>query len=277
MNWFLLALLAGTASNIFNIFNRSSLKERGDSTLYSWFFELVRFFIFFAYFLTSPAFPTHLSTYMWLAALGCNEAFSVYFFMKSHRHTKLSVSTFIIKLQLIWTPLLASLFIGERLSMRDYTGIAVVLLGIGVGIYNPKMKPDKGTIITLISSFFIALNAVFTKGAADGASTPFLMMCMSLPAALFFPFLMKQFRHRAIHMSRQFILNSISGIVFNIIAMTLAVSAIRLGSTSKVTAVYQAMMIIAIIYGVIFLKERENIPQKLAGSAITVLGLFLLL
>lgn len=276
MNWFILALLAGTASNIFNIFNRSSLKERGDSTLYSWFFELVRFFIFLAYFLTSPSFPTQLSTYLWLAALGCNEAFSVYFFMKSHRHTKLSISTFIIKLQLIWTPLLASLFIGERLSVRDYTGIAVVLLGIGIGIYNPKMRPDKGTVITLISSFFIALNAVFTKGAADAASTPFLMMCMSLPSALFFPFLMKQFRHRVIHMSRRFMMNNIGGVIFNIIAMTLAVNAIRLGATSKVTAVYQGMMIIAIVYGIIFLRERENILQKLVGSTVVVLGLFLL-
>ena len=276
MDWFLLALLAGTASNIFNVVNRSTLKEKGDSTLFSWLFEVLRLCIFICAFLINPIFPQELSTYGWLIALGLNETASVYFFMKSHRHTKLSLSTFLIKLQLIWTPLLAYILIQERLNNADYLGIGIILLGIFVGVYSPKMKADKGIIVTFISSFLISLNAVYTKAAAGDASTPFILIMMSLPSVFFFPFLMKQFRVRIQDMSIHFVKSNAVGVLFNVVAMSLAVGAIRLGSTSKVTAVYQGMMIISILYGIVVLKEKDRIIQKLVGTAITVFGLTLL-
>lgn len=62
----------------------------------------------------------------------------------------------------------------------------------------------------------------------------------------------------------------------NVVAMFLAVSAIRMGETSKVSAVYQGMMVIALLYGVIVLKERKQIWQKIIGAAITIFGLFIL-
>lgn len=276
MSWLILALLAGTASNVFNVINRTTLKERGDSTLYSWLFEVVRLVIFFIAFAVNPVFPTQSATYGWLMLLGINEAASVYFFMKSHRHTKLSLSTFLIKLQLIWTPLLAYFIIQERLNKGDYLGISVILIGIFIGVYSPKMKADKGVVITFVSSIFISLNAVFTKAAAGDASTPFILFMMSLPSVLLFPFLMKQFKDRLQHMNGAFVRNTLVGVLFNVIAMSLAVSAIRLGSTSKVTAVYQAMMIVSVLYGIVVLKEKEQIIQKLVGTVITIYGLILL-
>lgn len=276
MSWLILALLAGTASNVFNVINRTTLKERGDSTLYSWLFEVVRLVIFFIAFGVNPVFPTQSATYGWLMLLGINEAASVYFFMKSHRHTKLSLSTFLIKLQLIWTPLLAYFIIQERLNKGDYLGISVILIGIFIGVYSPKMKADTGVVITFVSSIFISLNAVFTKAAAGDASTPFILFMMSLPSVLLFPFVMKQFRYRVQHMNGAFVRNTLVGVLFNVIAMSLAVSAIRLGSTSKVTAVYQAMMIVSVLYGIVVLKEKEQIIQKLVGTVITICGLILL-
>lgn len=276
MDWFILALLAGTASNLFNVINRTTLKEKGDSTLYSWLFEIIRLVIFLVAFVAKPVFPTQPSTYGWLALLGINEAASVYFFMKSHRHTKLSLSTFLIKLQLIWTPLLAYLLIQERLESADYLGIGIILVGIFVGVYSPKMKSDKGIIITFVSSVFISLNAVFTKAAAGDASTPFILFMMSLPSVIVFPFLMKSFVPRIRDMSGLFVKSVAASVVFNVIAMSLAVNAIRLGSTSKVTAVYQGMMIVSVLYGIIILKEKEQIAQKLIGTAITLFGLVLL-
>ncbi len=276
MDWFILALLAGTASNMFNVVNRSTLRERGDSTLYSWLFEVFRLAIFMCAFVVNPTLPKHLSTYGWLVALGINEAASVYFFMKSHKHTKLSLSTFLIKLQLIWTPLLAYVLINERLNSSDYLGIGIILLGIFIGVYSPRMKADKGIVITFISSVFISLNAVFTKAAAGDASTPFILLMMSLPSVLVFPFLMKSFAPRIRTMSGLFVKSVAASVVFNVVAMSLAVSAIRLGSTSKVTAVYQGMMIVSVLYGIIVLREKEHIAQKLIGTAITLFGLALL-
>jgi transporter family protein len=276
MNWFILALLAGTASNFFNILNRSSLKEKGDSTVYAWWFEVLRFLVFLLIFLPQMVFPHNLEDYFWLLLLGVNEAASVYFFMRSHQLTDLSLSTFVIKLQLIWTPLLAYLFIGERLSFADYGAIGIILIGIFIAIYSKKMKNNKGIIITFISSILIALNAVFTKKVTGLSSTPFIMMSMSLPAIILLPFLMKNSYKRIISVSRKTFLQCVSGTMSNIVAMFLAVSAIRLGSTSKVSAVYQGMMVIALIYSIVFLKERKQLWQKIIGAGVTIGGLYIL-
>ncbi|MCX6732879.1 MAG: DMT family transporter [Candidatus Roizmanbacteria bacterium] len=276
MNWFILALLAGTASNFFNIFNRSSLKEKGDSTVYAWWFEVIRFIVFLIIFLPQQVFPQHVGDYFWLLLLGLNEAVSVYFFMRSHQLTDLSLSTFIVKLQLIWTPLLAFFFIGEHLSLLDYGAIGIILVGIFIAIYSKKMKNDKGVIITFISSLFIAFNAVFTKKVTGISSTPFIIMSMSLPSIIIFPLLMKSSYKRIVTISKKTFLQCLSGSISNIIAMFLAINAIRLGSTSKVSAVYQGMMIISLLYSIVILKERKQLWQKIVGAGVILLGLYIL-
>lgn len=276
MNWFILALLAGTASNFFNIFNRTSLKEKGDSTVYAWWFEVIRFVVFLFLFLPHVVFPQKIEDYFWLLLLGVNEAASVYFFMRSHQLTDLSLSTFVVKLQLIWTPLLAYLFIGERLSMSDYCAIGIILVGIFIAVYSKKMKKDKGIIITFISSILIALNAVFTKKVTGISNTPLIMMSMSLPAIILLPFLMKNSYKRIITIPKKTFMQCLSGTISNIVAMFLAVSAIRLGSTSKVSAVYQGMMVIALFYSIVVLKERKQMRQKIIGATVTIVGLFIL-
>ncbi|MCX6730247.1 MAG: DMT family transporter [Candidatus Roizmanbacteria bacterium] len=276
MNWFILALLAGTASNFFNIFNRSSLKEKGDSTVYAWWFEVIRFIVFRIIFLPQHILPQHVEDYFWLLLLGINEAVSVYFFMRSHQLTDLSLSTFIVKLQLIWTPLIAFVFIGERLSLLDYGAIGIILIGIFIAIYSKKMKSDKGIVITFISSLFIALNAVFTKKVTGISSTPFIIMMMSLPSIFILPLLMKNSYKRIVTISKKTFLQCLSGSISNIIAMFLAINAIRLGSTSKVSAVYQGMMVISLLYSVIVLKERRQLWQKVIGVVVILLGLYVL-
>lgn len=42
MEWLLLSVFAGLASNGFNITNRTALKDKGDYISYAWWFEFVR-------------------------------------------------------------------------------------------------------------------------------------------------------------------------------------------------------------------------------------------
>jgi len=276
MNWFILALLAGAASNFFNIFNRSSLKDKGDSTVYAWWFELFRFLVFLILFLTNTILPSEPIAYLWLLLFGLTEVFSVYYFMRSHQLTELSLSTFVIKLQLIWTPILAFIFIGERLMLVDYCGIAIILFGIFIAIYSPEMKKDKGIMITFISSLLISLLAIFVKKAADYAITPLVMMSMSFPSIVILPLLMKNAQQRILSISKNSLRKNILGALSNVVAMYLSVSAVRIGSTSKVSAVYQGMMVIAIFYSIVVLKEKKQLWQKIIGAGVVILSLSLL-
>lgn len=276
MNWFILAILAGTASNFFNIFNRSSLREKGDSTVYGWWFESIRFLIFLSIFLFNPIFPKEPVAYLWLSLFGLTEIGSIYFFMRSHQLTDLSLSTFVIKLQLIWTPIFAFIFISEHLSFADYGGIGIILVGIFIAVYSRGMKKDKGVIITFISSLLISLLSVFMKKSSEYASTPLILMFMSFPSIIILPLLMKQAKKRIRGISRKNLTKNMLGALSNVVSMYLAVSAVRLGSTSKVSAVFQGTMVIALAYSIIVLKEKKQMWQKIIGAGVTIFGLFIL-
>ncbi len=56
----------------------------------------------------------------------------------------------------------------------------------------------------------------------------------------------------------------------------LLAKAIELGPVSIVTALYQGMMIVSVLAGIIFLKEREGALRKIAGSFIALAGVLLL-
>lgn len=274
MNWFILALCAGALTNIFHIFNRSSLKEKGDSTVYGWWFEFFRFIAFLVLFSFNPLLPKEQIAYIWLAVLGFTEIGSIYFFMRSHQLNELSLSTFVIKLQLIWTPLFAIIFIGEKLSFNDYGGIGIILLGIFIAVYSKGLKKDKGMVITLIASVFIALLSVSIKKATEYTTTAFILMAMSLPSILILPLFMKDAQKRIVGISKNRLINNMLGATANILAMFLSVSAVRIGSTSKVQAVVQGMMIISLLYSIFVLKENKSIWQKIIGASIIAVGLY---
>lgn len=59
-------------------------------------------------------------------------------------------------------------------------------------------------------------------------------------------------------------------------ANTLAMYALRIGDVSKVTAIYQAMMIVSILAGIVLLGERQDAKKKIVGALITILGVIIL-
>jgi uncharacterized membrane protein len=62
----------------------------------------------------------------------------------------------------------------------------------------------------------------------------------------------------------------------NIVSLFFFGLAMQHGEASKVNAVYQGMMVFAVLAGILFLRERTNIPKKITGTAITLIGVVLL-
>ena len=62
----------------------------------------------------------------------------------------------------------------------------------------------------------------------------------------------------------------------NFISVYLFIIALSIGETGKVTALYQGLMVVSVLAGIIFLNERRDITKKLIGTAVTLVGVFLL-
>ncbi len=275
MNWFYLAVLAGLASNGFNITNREALKDHGDSTAYGWWFEFIRttFFIILLFLKPLPLITPSLLLPLFL--VGISELFSVYVFMKMHAYTGLSISSVISRLRVIWSPLIAWFLLSERLTLSEYIGILAIFVGIAVVTSPKEIREDKGIKIALLFSFSSALLSTVVKSASAVATTELVIIAQGIIPLFVLPFLMRSSLSRIWNTASNQLPQVLTAGAFNIASSYLLVEALRLSDASKAVGVYQAMTLFSVFYGIFILNERDKMERKIIGSIIVIIGVIL--
>jgi len=276
-SWIILSILAGLASNAFNFISRYLLREQEDSTAFAWFFEFVRFLflIIVAITIDRKIILTEQSIILFFL-LGITEWVSVYWYMKMHEHTHLSISAILSRTRLIWIPIIAFFLIQERLQISDYMGIVILFIGLCIVLSPSKIFIDKGATYANLSAFMIALNTVLTKMALPYGSNSIVNAAISGIPALFFPLTMKDATIRMKKVFQKNLSLKLLAVGVNIISIYLFTAALRIGDPGKVNAIYQGMLVTSILAGIIFLKERNDIRKKLIGALITIIGVVIL-
>lgn len=277
MSWIFIALLAGLCSNASNFFSRFILKEGGDDTnLFAWYFEFVRVIVFAVLVFFDYRLIISFTNILMLLGMGLTEFISVYFYMKMHAYSHLSISTIISRTRLIWVPIIAFILLREQLHPITYLGIGILFLGLIIATSPKHLTMDKGQIFAHIASFMIAVNIVQTKMNTPFASNSVLVLIMALPATIFFPLLLKKPVKRMKKFFRKNIRAKILSAIANVGAIYLFTVAVRVGPASIVTALYQSAMVLAVLAGIFILGEKQDIKRKLLGSAITLIGVIIL-
>jgi len=274
--WVLFTLFSGLSSIGFNYINRYILRNGDDSTSYAWWFEFFRTIIYLPFcfiFLDSPM--DFISVFP-LIALGVTEFFGIYVYMKMHANSDLSISTIVSQLRLVWVPLIAYLFLGERLIIKEYIGIGLILLGQIVVAIKGKIYLDKGIKFALISSVFVSLGNIFAKSASSNYASPIIVLAMGMPTIFGFPFLMKNGMVRIKNLGKIRWKKILLATVFNAVTMLFLVKALKFGEVSKVIGFFQSISVLGVITGILFLGENQNIKRKMVGGILVVLGIILL-
>jgi drug/metabolite transporter (DMT)-like permease len=274
--WVYVAVLAGFASNLYNFYNRKVLKENGDSTAYGWWTEFLRFGAAFLLLPWDFSFTFTLSTVGILLLIGTIEMLSGYIFFKMHKHSDLSISTIISRTRLIWIPMLAFFFLGEKLTVPEYTGILILFFGLSIAVSPHKLKMDKGVQLSYISALIVAVLSVVMKAGSALVSTSVLLVFMSLVSVVCLPLFMKDAKKRITYVFKKHKTPILLASGSNIIAMYFYVYALRIGEVSKVMGIYQGMMIVSILGGIILLNERQDVGKKIFGAIITIAGILML-
>jgi uncharacterized membrane protein len=275
-NWIFLSIIAGLASNAFNFLNRYLLKDKEDSTAYTWFYEVTRLFAFGVIAFFDWKLILTIQSLIIFILLGITEWIAAYWYMKMHEHAHLSISSILSRTRLIWVPILAYFIIHESLKTPDYIGIIILFVGLSVVVSPKKLFIDKGATFANLAAFMIALNIVITKMALPYGSNGVINGIMSLIPALLFPLFIPNSSKRLIKIFQNNLLLKLIAIAFNVLSIYVFTQALRVGDSGKVTAIYQGMIIVSILAGIIFLKERDDIGKKLIGAAITVIGVVVL-
>jgi drug/metabolite transporter (DMT)-like permease len=274
--WIIIALLAGLASNLANFLFRYLLKDGDDTTSYAWFHQAFRFAFFFWMALFNFRLELGVQSFLALTLLGAAEFIAGLILMKMHAYSHLSISTIISRTRLIWVPIIAFFLFHETLKASEYIGILTLFLGLSIAVSPRKILADKGITFAYLSAFTIALVNIALKNATPHASIPVIMVFAALPSMIALPVCMKNGLAR---ITTSFKINMPLKIITGLVSagsMYFLTLAISLGPVSKVTALYQGMMIASVLAGIIFLKETEDMGKKIIGSAISIIGVILL-
>ena len=274
--WVILSIFSGLASNIFAYFNRALLKDKDDPVVYAWYFETLRTLILSVVAIFDWKLIITPQSLLIFTLLGLSEWIAIYWYMKMHSHSHLSVSSIISRTRLIWVAVLAFLIVGERLTLFEYIGIAILFFGLSIVVAPKKLLMDKGARYANLAAVMIAFNIVLIKLALPYASNSVINIVIGLPSIFLFPLFMKNSYSRIRPMFEKRIWIKSLAVIINVVSILLFAAALRVGETGKVTAIYQGMLIFSVLAGIIFLKERDNIGKKLIGTAVTLIGVLLL-
>lgn len=177
---------------------------------------------------------------------------------------------------MIWVPILGFFLIHETLKSFDYLGIAIIFFGVSIVSAPKKLFVDKGAFYANASAFMVALNIVITVMLLPYGSNAVILALCGIPSLILFPLLMKNSKQRIASVFKTNIVIKSVAIGLSIASVLFFMFALRIGEASKVNAVYQGMLILSVLAGIIFLKERENLGKKIIGTTITVIGVVLL-
>jgi len=191
-----------------------------------------------------------------------------------------SENSIILSSSRLWVVLGAFIILKEQFSLDALIGTLVIILGISIAQFRQKrFTINQGTIFSLITAFFYAITEItsfFILRDFDAASLTVYTCWLPVIALLIIkPKVYKKFsfylkRKNAINIT----LVSLSD-VFGTIFLFLAYQAGR--NASQIGPIMATQTIIVVLLGIIFLKEKSNMIQKITGGLIAVTGTILLL
>src|SRR3989344_3054343 len=142
--WVTLAIIAGLFSNAGNFLFRFILRGKEDPVAFAWYSEILRFVLFMAVALFDWRFVVNFESIVLLILIGVVEVAVIYYIVRMHSLSHLSISTLLSRTRLIWVPVLAFIFAGEHLRNMDYLGIAILFVGISIAVAPRHLVRDQG-------------------------------------------------------------------------------------------------------------------------------------
>jgi drug/metabolite transporter (DMT)-like permease len=182
------------------------------------------------------------------------------------------------------TVLLAVVFLGERLPVWGWVGIALIVSGIATGVFPEKTREGKsslrGIVYGLLSVLSMSVSVILTKKGLDGVSTVYATLIRMLAGTLGMLLIgiltlrlktwVSPFNDRSL-MARFLV----AVFVITIGGFWLAVVAFKYTSVAIASSLISTEPVFILPLSVVFLKEKLT-TRAVAGAVIAVAGVIAL-
>src|SRR3989344_4516229 len=274
MSWQFLILVSVILYSISVLLQRVILKENESQPIaYSMFFQLL---VGIVIGITGSLFadmslPSNLTPLFWnLLLMTFLYAFANVFIFKSLKLTEASKFTIVFATRAFFTVFASSLLLKEFLTGSQFLGALLIFSGVVlINLKSSKFSLDKGSLFALLGALAFGLANTNDRYLLKSFNIyPYITLAFISPFFLMSVIYPKELKHIKLFLGKKVLKKVLLLSVVYAFFGALQVS----NNSSQVASVNLTSVIITVILSAIFLKERSDLYQKIAGAALSFVG-----
>lgn len=282
--WQFFITVSIVAYSIAVVVQRVILKEdKTDPIISSVVFQLLAGVLIGLYGFTTGtmAFPQNIVSLLPnLALTAILWGFANIFIFISLKSVESSEFTILFSTRALFTILTALIFLNETFTTKQIFGTALIFLAVAlVTLKKTKFKFSKGELFAILGAATMGI-AITNDGylLRSFALYPYVTLNYLLPAILVGFFYANTFRKSIKHMNALYVKRMLAMSLLSALAALTFFKALQLSrSASQVSTVNLIAIILTVLLGIIFLKERGHVARKLIGAVLSVIGAMFLI
>jgi drug/metabolite transporter (DMT)-like permease len=171
-----------------------------------------------------------------------------------------------------------SLIFNEILTTKQWVGAILLIAGvIVVSLNKTKFRLDKGSILALVAGLLFGaanVNDRFLVSYFDPYS--YVVIGFLFPAIFISALYPKKLAGIKVFLERKFLFKMVLlCLIFGLSATAFFAALSTTGNASQLFSINAFSVITVVIFSIIFLKERDFMPRKIAGAILSLIGLLL--
>jgi len=267
-----LAILAGAMARLLQ---RYVLKET-DPYAYSFLTQIISAVFFLPFALANFTLPTDPKAWVVLAGASILWTLVSLTASISYKGTEVSLRDPIAQSKLLWVLPLSILFLKEQITVYRALGTLIIFLGVSLLIWHPERKlgrlADKGVRWTLMAALLAAVVTIVDKAALRWfVPEVYGFMVYFFPMMILVLFLQRR-KHHVNHLFKNRAKSALLAIMCSVLTYYFTLKAFAVADVTLAYPLLQLTTVITVFGGIIMLKEREHIWQKMIAAVLVVIG-----
>ncbi len=278
MLWFIYALIAAITSGIKGVLTRFVVKDH-DILSYGFLFNILAATFFIPLMIMEFSLPESL--YAWeVAGLGIAlwTVVSLIGF-KATQLVEISLKDSLGQIRLIFLLIMSSIFLSEPMTSTKIIGTLLILFGTIVLTYKGKIFgkiTDTGIQLTLVASFLMAVTAIVDKVALSYWNVPtYSFVAFFFPGLIMGAFTLKRV-DKLSRMIKKKLLPTIMASLLIVVSAYFMFRSYQLTDVSNVFPILRLSTLVGVLGGIVFLRERKDVPKKIFGVLVMIVGAILI-
>lgn len=279
MDWFFYALLGASLFTIFSIYIKVTLFDEKDVKIFTVLLNsMTGVVLLILSFFTERFISLSLSQVGLILLASLLFAAASMLIISARQKEEVGKVTIVRQAAILWVLLGGIIIFQENLTLQKVVGVVLILSGGILSLWkNHEFKVTKSLFYVFIATILISIDAMIANSIIDDNLSPALYSGTVISLGVIWQSIalkhtFSRLKRELIEHRTKFVIPSLlmSGSMFSLL------KGYQQGAISQVYPVYSVYLILTVLAGIIFLKERELLGRKIFGSLLVFLGIVLI-